>query len=103
MNPPKDPRFQLAALLKELRGERQISQLQLADEAKVNVSVVNRAERGSDARISTWRKLFEGLGYCLIIDATELSEEAGGLLSEERDRREEKRLEALYSFKRTYY
>ena len=44
----------LAILLKQLRKERGISQLQLADEAGVKASVVNRAERGGEALVSTW-------------------------------------------------
>jgi transcriptional regulator with XRE-family HTH domain len=80
----------MAALLRKLRQERGISQLQLAQEARVNPSVVHRAERGKDARLSTWDKLFEGLGYRLLIDVTETSEEAADLLTEEADRRREK-------------
>ena len=92
----------MAALLRQLRQERRISQLQLADGAGVNVSVVHRAERGQDARLSTWRKLFAGLGYRLLIDTAELSEEAGDLLIEEGDRRREKRLEGLCAGKNRF-
>lgn len=81
----------LAALLKELRQERGISQRQLADHAGVHASVVNRAERGADAKLSTWDKLFQGLGYRLLWKTTELSEEAADLLGEEADRRLERR------------
>ena len=52
----------MSLLLKRLRQDRGISQLQLANEARVNPSVVNRAERGADAKLSTWEKLFGGLG-----------------------------------------
>ena len=100
---PKDPCSDMAALLKQLRQDRGISQLQLADHARVNASVVNRAERGEDARLSTWHKLFEGLGYRLLIDAVELSEEAGDLLTEEGDRRCDKRREGLCAGKRRFY
>ena len=82
---------QLAALLKRLREERRISQLQLADHAGVNASVVNRAERGRDARLSTWKKLFEGLGHRLLFDTEETSEEAADLLSEEAAARRQRR------------
>src|SRR5437667_8141587 len=85
----------LTMRLKQLRKERGISQLQLADEAGVNSSVVSRAERGKEARLSTWEKLFAGLGYCLIADVTESSEEAADLLGEEADRRRERRLMGL--------
>ena len=85
----------IAALLKKRRRERGISQRQLADYAKVNQSVVNRAERGGDTRLSTWEKLFEGLGDRLELDSTELCEEAGDLLAEEAERRRERRREGL--------
>ena len=50
------------------------------DEAGVNPALVNRVERGRDARLSTWAKLFEGLGYRFA--ATELCEEAADLLGQ---------------------
>ncbi|MCX5797301.1 MAG: helix-turn-helix transcriptional regulator [Elusimicrobia bacterium] len=93
----------MATLLKELRLDRGISQRQLADHAGVNASVVHRAERGEDAKLSTWGKLFEGLGYRLRIDATELAEEVGELLAEERDRRRERRSQGLCAGKRRFY
>ena len=71
----------MASLLRKLREDRRISQLQLADHAGVNASVVHRAELGRDCRLSTWNKLFEGLGYRLLFDATEDCEEAEALLS----------------------
>ncbi|MBI5239211.1 MAG: helix-turn-helix transcriptional regulator [Elusimicrobia bacterium] len=92
----------MATLLKELRLGRGISQRQLADHAGVNASVVHRAERGEDAKLSTWGKLFKGLGYSLQIDATELSEEAGDLLAEERERRLERRLDGLCAGRRRF-
>lgn len=82
----------LAALLKSLRLERRISQLHLADQAGVHASVVHRAERGSDARLSTWSALFDGLGYRLTFDVEELCEEEGDLLSAESAARQERRL-----------
>ena len=75
--------LRMASLLKRSRQQRGISQLQLADQAGVNPSVVNRAERGRDAKLSTWEKLFEGLGHRLVIDVPELCEEAQDLLVEE--------------------
>lgn len=85
----------LGELLRRLRKERGISQLQLADGAKVNSSVVHRAERGGNATLETWIKLFEGLGYCLSFDVQELAEECGDLLAEEAARRRENRLMGL--------
>ena len=87
----------MAKLLKQLRSERGISQLQLGDEAGVAASAVSRIERGRDARLATWDKLFRGLGYYLLIDVNEQSEEAGGLLTEEAERRRERRLNGLFA------
>lgn len=78
-------------LLERLRRERRISQRQLADEAGVNPSSVNRAEGGADAALSTWVKLFRGLGYLLVFDVEELAEEIPDLLAEEAARRRERR------------
>lgn len=85
----------LGELLRRLRRERRVSQLQLADAAKVNSSVVHRAERGGNATLGTWIKLFGGLGYCLSFDVQELAEECGDLLAEEAARRRENRLMGL--------
>ena len=92
----------MASLLRRLRQDRRISQLQLADEAGVDASVVNRAERGENAKLATWEKLFEGLGYRLLIDATELAEESAELLVKEADRRRENRRQGLCAGKRRY-
>ena len=89
----------VAALLRELRQERRISQLQLADQAGVDASGVNRAERGMNATLATWEKLFDGLGYRLYIEAVELSEESGDLLAEEAERRRENKREGWRGFR----
>ncbi|MBI2387564.1 MAG: helix-turn-helix transcriptional regulator [Elusimicrobia bacterium] len=81
----------MAENLRRLRRERGISQRQLADEAKVNSSVVNRAERGGNTAIETWIKLFSGLGYVVLFDVQELAEECGDLLAEEAQRRRDNR------------
>ncbi len=93
----------LAALLVRLRRERRISQLQLADEAKVSVSVVHGAELGRDARLSTWEKLFDGLGYRLEFEALELDEEHADVIRREADRRWTRRNEGLCAGKRRFY
>ncbi|MFI5346563.1 MAG: helix-turn-helix transcriptional regulator [Elusimicrobiota bacterium] len=93
----------LASLLRGLREERGISQRQLGDEAGVDTSMVNRVENGRDARLSTWAKLFEGLGYRLLFETTELCEEAHDLLAEEAERRRERRREGLCAGKRRFY
>ncbi|MDE2142019.1 MAG: helix-turn-helix transcriptional regulator [Elusimicrobia bacterium] len=92
----------LASLLTGLREERGISQRQLADEAGVDSSLVNRVENGRDARLSTWVKLFEGLGYRLLFDTTELCDESADLHAEEAERRRERQREGLCTGKRRY-
>lgn len=76
---------------------------QLADEAGVNSSIVSRAESGEDAKLSTWAKLFDGLGYRLDWEVSELCEEASALLSEEDERRRERRQAGLCFGKRRFY
>ena len=100
---PERSVFRLPALLTELRQQRRISLRQLADSAGVSPSVASRAARGADARLSTWVKLFEGLGYRLLVDTTELAEETADLLEEEADRRQDRRREGLCAGKRRFY
>ncbi|MFA6317014.1 MAG: helix-turn-helix transcriptional regulator [Elusimicrobiota bacterium] len=90
-------------MLQELRLERGISQRQLADDAGVDASVVHRAERGGNAKLGTWGKLFEGLGYLLLFETTELAEETSDILTEEHDRRLERRAEGLCAGKRRFH
>jgi transcriptional regulator with XRE-family HTH domain len=92
----------IAELFRRLRLDRGISQLQAADHAGVNASVVARAEAGSDAKLSTWDKLFAGLGYRLQLCAEEPAEEAGELLDEERERRLARRTAGLCAGKRRF-
>lgn len=104
-NSPSSPASpaSLAALLARLRRERGISLRQLADEAGVNPSVASRAERGEDAKLSTWERLFDGLGYRLSWAADELAEEMQDLLGEEAERRKEKCRQGLCAGKRRFY
>lgn len=92
-----------AGLLKELRFQRGISQRQLAHEAKVDPALVCRIERGRDARLSTWARLFEGLGYRLKLEPLEMGEEAEDLIAEEAERRRERQREGLCTGKRRWY
>lgn len=87
--------------LRELRRERRLSQLQLADSSGVNVSVVHRAERGLDCRLSTWNKLFSGLGYRLVMGAVD-DDEYADFLGDEADRRRERREAGLCAGKRRW-
>lgn len=84
-----------AALLKKLREERRVSQRVLADFARVRPSVVSRAERGGDAKLGNWDRMFAALGHRLLFDTTETSEEAEDLLREEDLRRRERRREGF--------
>ena len=88
------------ARLKELRQERRISRNQLADEAGVSVSQVWRVESGRDSQLSTFLKLFAGLGYGVKLELFEICDEAGDLLEEESQRRKDRRLEGMLSGKR---
>lgn len=92
----------LAEELGRRRRERGMSQLHLADSAGVNPSVVSRAERGRDARVTTWEKLFDGLGYHLHIGTREQCEESVDFLLEEADLRRERRNEGLCTGKRRF-
>lgn len=89
-------------LLRELRAERRISKKQLADEAGVHPSAVTRAEAGKDACLSTWEKLFDGLGYELRPEATEYAEEWGDLLQDEALRRQGRIVAGLCAGKRRW-
>lgn len=85
----------LPAVFRRLREERHVSQLQVADSAGVRASVVHRAERGADAQLSTWVKLFHGLGYVLLFDFFESGEEAQDAVVEEAAARRERRFKGL--------
>ncbi|MFI5345809.1 MAG: helix-turn-helix domain-containing protein [Elusimicrobiota bacterium] len=88
------------ARLKELRLERHISRNQLADEAGVNVSQVWRVESGRDSQLTTFLKLYAGLGYTIKLELLEICDEVGDLLDEESQRRKDRRLEGMLSGKR---
>jgi transcriptional regulator with XRE-family HTH domain len=79
------------ARLRALRRERGISRRHAAAAAGVSVSQVARVERGMDARLSTWRTLYNGLGDALELEPRELCEEAGDLLTREKGRRLDRR------------
>ena len=85
-----------------LRLHRGVSQLQLADAAGLTASAVNRVEAGSDARLSTWLRLFSALGVEPVFLPFPTCEEATDLLLEERHRRRERRLAGLCAGKRRF-
>lgn len=94
--------LQNASRLADLRDKRRISRNLLADEARLNVSQIWRAEKGQDIRLSTLLKLLDGLGYRFELDLQEICEEAGDLLSDEKRRRDERR-DAARSRGRLWY
>jgi hypothetical protein len=99
---PDEPADQLPDVLKRLRRGRRMSKRHLADSALVNISVVHHAEKGRDSRLSTWIKLFSGLGYRLMINYEEFGEEGEDLIEEERSLRRDRRTEGLCTGKRRW-
>jgi hypothetical protein len=87
--------IRLANLLRELRDERRISRRLLAEAADLNHSAVCRAERATDMRLSTWDRLFWGLGVRLEWRVQELDEGYPEALTEEGENRRERQLEGL--------
>ena len=76
--------------LRALRQDRRVSQAQLAQEAGLAQSVVCRLEKGADARLSTWKALFEALGYYAVLTPFPVAEEIEDLLNEGRERRQQR-------------
>jgi hypothetical protein len=93
VTPAIPPHPDLGALLKKLRNRA--SRRVIADAAGVNVSVVSRAERGQDCLLSTWKKLFDALGYRLQIKAVEYHSDATEMNTEESGERQGRRLQGL--------
>lgn len=85
----------LPKMLRKLRLERHVSMRVLADMAGVDASVVSRAERGQDARVSTWVNLFLSLGHRLEFDTMESSEEGPEIPAEESGLRRARRREGF--------
>jgi DNA-binding XRE family transcriptional regulator len=83
-----EPGWQLRALREELG----VSQRRLADQADVRQSEISRLERGGDACLSTWRRLFAGLGWdAVLVPALECEETAAWLRDTMEERRERRR------------
>jgi transcriptional regulator with XRE-family HTH domain len=81
-------------LLRRLREKKRVSMRVLADSLGLSHSLVHRAENGGDCHLSTWMKLFSALG-CLILTDFALDDEEEELLTEETERRQERKLEGL--------
>jgi hypothetical protein len=95
--------FRLAVLFRQKRLERGASCRVVAEFAGIHWSAACRAERGEDTRLSTWEKLFGGLGYRLSFDLHEFDEEYPDILTAESDDRRRRRLEGLCAGKRRFY
>ncbi len=78
-----------------LRCERRVSQRVLAALAGVTPAAVCRLEAGRDARLSTWRRLFQALGYYAPLVPVSSCEDADDWCIEEMERREERMLAQL--------
>jgi len=99
---PDDAIARAAAQLRALRQELGISQRHLAESAGLNPSLVNRVEKGRDARLSTWIKLFEGLGHRVSFATEETCDEGTEFLLERSDERKERRRQGLCTGKRRF-
>jgi len=89
-------------LLKQLRTAAGISQRQLADAVGSDVSLISRLERGRDARLSTWQKIFLCLGYQARLDPGEQDEETEEFLKDMADERRERQRQGLCTGKRRF-
>jgi transcriptional regulator with XRE-family HTH domain len=76
--------------LRALRGSRRVSQRHLAELSGFSQSAISRLERGGDASLRTWRRLFSSLGFEAVLTPLPSSEDATDLLLEEAQEREDK-------------
>jgi transcriptional regulator with XRE-family HTH domain len=90
------------ARLRATRRDRGISQRQLADIVGMDSSMVSRLERGHDAQLSTWLRVYAGLGQTIGIEVTELCEEEESWLAEEAERRRVRINDGLCTGKRRF-
>ena len=85
---------QLPLLFREIRADRGLSQRLVAEEAGLDASVIRRAERGRDAKISTWIRIFDAMG--IIVELTYYEdEEAACMLDDKTFERQERRENGL--------
>lgn len=69
-------------LLRVLRLSRDVSQRHLAEESGVRQSFISRLERGGDARWATWKRLFDALGFDVVLAPLPSCEDAEDFLRE---------------------
>jgi len=86
-----EPGYQLFYLRSALR----ISQRHLAEAAGLHHPVVARLEGGADARLSTWRRVFEALGYFAVLAPVEFGDEWQEVLADQREERRQRQLDGL--------
>jgi len=68
-----------------------ILQRLLAEAAGVDQSVVSHLERGADARWSTWKRLFNALGFeAVLVPEVSADEDTEDFLLHERQRRKDR-------------
>jgi hypothetical protein len=89
----------LAWLLYERRNKFGASQRQVADFCALHSSVVSRLERGGDARISTWIKIFGSLGCRFTFEMEESCDDNEEFHRDEALMRKERRAEGLRIFR----
>ena len=70
------------ALLRARRRSEGVSQRHLAELSGVDQAVISRLERGAGARWETWRRLFAGLGFDIVLRPAAYTEEGEDLIEE---------------------
>lgn len=82
-----------AVRLKSIREGLDLSQRFVAELAGVDPSLVNRLERGCNARLSTWQAVFEAMGCIIRFDVDSPDDDtAHDLRDMMEERRENRRL-----------
>lgn len=85
--------------LSALRRSRRVSQRHLAEVSGVDQADISRLERGADARLTTWKRLFSALGYDSVLLPLHSCEDTAGLLDHQSMERQE-RIEAGWGSRR---
>ena len=76
--------------LRVMRSSRRVSQRHLAAESGVSQAIISRLERGADARLATWQRLFTALGFDAILLPRPSCEDAEDLIKDENERRKDR-------------
>lgn len=86
--------------LKKLREEMRISQRQLSATTGVRQATISRLERGGDAKLAVWTRLFGFLGYDFVVACCGPWEDLEDLQEHERRRRAENQRESRFRYRR---